>query len=71
MSIFFLVYDVNAEDGPLVSVHAVSNTLSLVLRDDGVMKFIKYISAGAPSSRWDVSAEFKVDLDDDNEDEKE
>ena len=31
----------DGDDGPLVSVHAVSNTLSLVLRDEGVMRFIK------------------------------
>ena len=36
------------------------NTLSLVVRDAGVMRFVKYVSAGAPGSRWDISAEFKI-----------
>ncbi len=45
-----------------MSVSPVSNTLSLVLRDEGVMRFIKYVSAGAPSSRWDISTEYKVRL---------
>ena len=48
-------YDTN-----LLSVSASNNTLSLVYRDPGTMKFFKYVSAGAPSSRWDIAFEYDV-----------
>jgi hypothetical protein len=42
------------------------------------MRFVRYVSAAAPGSRWDVSAEFEVlcpaggsDDDDEDEDEEE
>ncbi|KAA8492330.1 Prolyl 3,4-dihydroxylase OGFOD1 [Porphyridium purpureum] len=55
------VYRADEDDeGPLASFQASFNTLTLVARDPGVMRFIKYVSAGAPGSRWDISAEFKV-----------
>lgn len=63
------------EETTLLSVSACNNSLSLVLRDEGIMKFIKYVSANAPSSRWDVSMEYAVrseeedDEEEDNEDE--
>jgi len=37
-----------------------SNALSLTLRPPGTMKFVKYVSAAAPGSRWDVAAEYTV-----------
>ena len=46
--------------GTLVSVQASFNTLSLVVRDQGVMRFVKYVSASAPGSRWDITAEYRV-----------
>lgn len=51
-----------AEDAEtsLLSVSAVNNTLSLVMRDEGVMKFIKYVSANAPGSRWDIAVEYEI-----------
>jgi len=58
------------DDTKLLSVSASNNTLSLVYRDPGTMRFVKYVSCGAPSSRWDVSMEYELedDDDDDNED---
>jgi prolyl 3-hydroxylase /prolyl 3,4-dihydroxylase len=47
--------------GTLLSVQARFNTLSLVTRDEGVMRFVKYVSAFAPGSRWDVASEFQVE----------
>lgn len=48
------------DDGPLLT-HPVSfNKLLLVLRDPGVMRFVKYLSAGAKGSRWDVGGEWEV-----------
>jgi len=46
------------DDAPLLSVSAASNTLNVVLRPPGVLRFVKYVSAAAPGSRWDVSMEF-------------
>lgn len=53
------------DDTKLLSVSASDNTLSLVFRDPGTMKFVKYVSASAPSSRWDIALEYNVK--DDNE----
>ncbi|KAM0791907.1 hypothetical protein ACM66B_004161 [Microbotryomycetes sp. NB124-2] len=48
------------EDGPLLAFRPDWNQLSLVLRDAGVMKFVKYLSARAPGSRWDVAGEWQI-----------
>lgn len=31
-----------------------------VMRDAGVMRFVKYVNAQAPGSRWDVAGEYSV-----------
>jgi hypothetical protein len=41
-------------------VSASNNTLSLVYRDPGTLRFIKYVGSQAPSSRWDISMEYQV-----------
>ncbi|ADV19672.1 nuclear protein [Cryptococcus gattii E566] len=48
------------DDGPLLTQPVAFNRLLLVLRDPGVMKFVKYLGANAPGSRWDVTGEFEV-----------
>ena len=61
------------DDTRLLSVSASNNTLSLVYRDPGTMRFVKYVSAAAPSSRWDIALEYDVlseDTDDDDSDHK-
>jgi hypothetical protein len=51
----------DTEDGTeLLSVSASNNTLSLVYRDPGTMRFIKYVGCRAPSSRWDISMEYQI-----------
>jgi hypothetical protein len=51
----------NAEDDTnLLSASASNNTLSLVYRDPGTVRFIKYVGSRAPSSRWDISMEYQV-----------
>jgi hypothetical protein len=70
------VFRMNDDGEDLLSVTAALNTLSLVLRDEGTMRFIKYVSAGAPSSRYDIALEYDVDFDpdeaaDDEDDEDE
>ncbi|KAJ3239417.1 hypothetical protein HDU78_002846 [Chytriomyces hyalinus] len=49
------------DGGALLSVSAKSNCLSLVMREASVMRFIKYVGARAPGSRWDVAVEYKYE----------
>ena len=48
------------DDGVLFSMPAGWNRLSVVLRDQGVLRFVKYVGAGARGDRWDVVGEFGV-----------
>ncbi|OBZ70105.1 Prolyl 3,4-dihydroxylase ofd1 [Grifola frondosa] len=50
------------EDGTLLTVQPGFNRLLLVLRDEGVMRFVKYVSAAAEGSRWDVCGEFEIGM---------
>lgn len=50
------------EESMLLSVSPAANTLSLVMRDPNVLRFVKYVSANAPGSRWDVAAEYELEL---------
>ncbi|KAJ1935826.1 putative component of NuA3 histone acetyltransferase complex, partial [Linderina pennispora] len=59
------VYRRTEEDGILLTTPAAWNTLNLVMREPSVVKFIKYVSAASPGSRWDVAFEYKVQDDDD------
>lgn len=61
-------YD-DEDDTKLLSVSASNNTLSLVYRDPGTMRFVKYVGIGAPSSRWDIALEYDVKLDDTDDEE--
>lgn len=63
--------DNGEDDGPLLSLEPGWNRLHLVLRDPGVLRFVKYVSARAPGSRYDLSAEYEivaVEEDEDQED---
>ncbi|KAF0684514.1 Aste57867_23513 [Aphanomyces stellatus] len=68
------VGDVAADDDENgVQIEAQHNTLSLVVRDTHTIKFVKFISAREPGSRWDVHAEFclaAVAAADDDDDDK-
>lgn len=46
------------EDGVLFSMPAGWNRLGIVLRDRGVMRFVKYVSQRAKGDRWDLFGEF-------------
>jgi prolyl 3-hydroxylase /prolyl 3,4-dihydroxylase len=50
------------DDATLLTVHPGFNHLLLVLRDEGVMRFVKYVSAAAEGSRWDVCGEYEVGI---------
>ena len=53
--------DPSCDSGVAFSMAAGFNQLSLVLRDKGLLRFVKYVSASAGCDRWDVAAEFGVD----------
>jgi hypothetical protein len=61
-------YD-DEDDTKLLSVSASNNTLSLVYRDPGTMRFVKYVGTGAPSSRWDIALEYELNSDETGVDE--
>ena len=51
------------DDGStLLSTHPGFNKLLLVLRDEQVMRFVKYVSAAASGSRWDICGEYEVGM---------
>ena len=57
----------DADDGVLFAMPAGWNQLSIVLRDRGVMRFVKYISRAAKGDRWDVFGEFAGHFESDDE----
>jgi prolyl 3-hydroxylase /prolyl 3,4-dihydroxylase len=60
------------DEGVLVSTDAGWNIFTLVLRDTGVLKFVKYVSRAAWGGRWDVTSEWRVkDTNDEEEIEEE
>ncbi|KAK7470221.1 putative component of NuA3 histone acetyltransferase complex [Stygiomarasmius scandens] len=59
------------EDSTLLTVQPGFNRLLLVLRDEKVMRFVKYVSAAAEGSRWDVCAEYEVGMVAEEEEEEE
>jgi len=50
------------EDSTLLTVQPGFNRLLLVLRDERVMRFVKYVSAAAEGSRWDICGEYEVGM---------
>lgn len=53
---------VEEDDDTMISCSASFNTLNLILRDSCLMKFVKFVSHAAPSSRYDLAAAFTTDL---------
>ncbi|GAX82106.1 hypothetical protein CEUSTIGMA_g9534.t1 [Chlamydomonas eustigma] len=62
-------YRVQGDESGVLNVSAAANSLNLVLRDEGLMKFVKYLSYLAPGSRWDVAMECVPEDDSSSEDE--
>ena len=52
------VYSKVGDEGELLTTSASWNQLNIVKRQSGTLKFVKYVSASAPSSRWDIDCEF-------------
>lgn len=55
------------DDAVLLTSQAEWNVLSLMVRDKGILKFVKYVSGNAPGSRWDIAAEWPVEVEEDDE----
>lgn len=55
------------DESTLLTVRPNFNCLLLVLRDEGVLHFVKYVSAAAAGSRWDVCGEFEVGMEEGEE----
>lgn len=58
------------DDGPLLALEPGWNRLHLVLRDPGVLKFVKYVSSAAPGSRFDIGGEWDVGMIEEEEEEE-
>jgi prolyl 3-hydroxylase /prolyl 3,4-dihydroxylase len=60
----------NDDDGGILFSNPPSwNTMSIVLRDKGVLRFVKYVSRSAPGDRWDVTGEYEVSWPDSDDEE--
>lgn len=60
------------DDNVLFTMPASWNKMSIVLRDSGVLKFVKYVSKSAKGDRWDINGSFGVkEIDDGNDNEEE
>lgn len=55
------------DESGVLNVSPGANTLSLVLRDEGLMRFVKFLSVQAPSSRFDISAIYEPEPDSDED----
>lgn len=51
------------DDGILFSSSPAWNTFSVVLRDKGTMRFVKYVSRAAKGDRWDIKGEVELSED--------
>ncbi|OAQ81940.1 oxidoreductase [Purpureocillium lilacinum] len=63
------VYKSSGDDDNILFFQAAAwNKLTIVLRDSGALKFVKYVSRKAKGDRWDISGVFEVEEQDDDED---
>jgi Rps23 Pro-64 3,4-dihydroxylase Tpa1-like proline 4-hydroxylase len=60
------VYKTSSDDDNILFFQAAAwNKMTIVLRDSGTLRFVKYVSASAKGDRWDVSATFEIEEQDD------
>ncbi|KAH9909360.1 Oxoglutarate and iron-dependent oxygenase degradation C-term-domain-containing protein [Xylariomycetidae sp. FL2044] len=66
------VYRTSSEDDNILFFQAAAwNQMSLVLRDRGALKFVKYVSRSARGDRWDVCGTFEVEEEEEEGDDDE
>ncbi|KKY37057.1 putative pkhd-type hydroxylase tpa1 [Diaporthe ampelina] len=64
------IYKSSADDDNILFFQAAAwNKLTIVLRDSGTLRFVKYVSRKAKGDRWDISATVDIEQDDDGDDE--
>ncbi|KAI0136547.1 Oxoglutarate and iron-dependent oxygenase degradation C-term-domain-containing protein [Xylariales sp. AK1849] len=55
------IYKSSGDDDNILFFQAAAwNKLTIVLRDSGALKFIKYVSQEAPGDRWDICGTFNI-----------
>jgi Rps23 Pro-64 3,4-dihydroxylase Tpa1-like proline 4-hydroxylase len=65
------IYKSSSEDDNILFFQAAAwNKITLVLRDSGTLKFVKYVSKSAKGDRWDISGSFEIEENDEAEDEE-
>ncbi|KAK3363049.1 oxygenase-like protein [Lasiosphaeria hispida] len=63
------IYKSSADEDNILFFQAASwNKMTLVLRDSGTLRFVKYVSASAQGDRWDVSGMFEIEEQDEDPD---
>ncbi|KAL2020672.1 hypothetical protein VTK56DRAFT_8068 [Thermocarpiscus australiensis] len=66
------VYKSSADDDNILFFQAASwNKMTIVLRDSGTLRFVKYVSASARGDRWDISGTFEIEEQDEEPGEEE
>lgn len=61
------VYKSSGDDDNILFFQAAAwNKLTIVLRDSGTLKFVKYVSRKAKGDRWDISGVFEVEEQDED-----
>ncbi|KAK3394034.1 oxygenase-like protein [Podospora didyma] len=64
------IYKSSADEDNILFHQAASwNKMTLVLRDSGTLRFVKYVSSSAKGDRWDVSGTFDIEEQDDDPEE--
>ena len=61
----------NEEDSVLYTSQCKWNSLTLMARDSSILKFVKYVSINAKGSRWDISCQWNIKADKEQEEEEE
>lgn len=61
------VYRSSEDNSVLLTSLPAKNEFTLVYRESGLLRFIKYVSKSAPGSRWDVTATYEIEDEDDDE----
>ncbi|KAK6067223.1 hypothetical protein SCUP234_11706 [Seiridium cupressi] len=65
------IYKSSGDDDNILFFQAAAwNKLTIVLRDSGTLKFVKYVSRKAPGDRWDICGTFDIEEQDDEEEEE-
>ncbi|KAF4829298.1 Prolyl 3,4-dihydroxylase ofd1 [Colletotrichum tropicale] len=59
------IYKSSGDDDNILFFQAAAwNKLTLVLRDSGTLRFVKYVGRAAKGDRWDISGSIGIDADD-------